>query len=128
MVTRITKGVEINVESYYQQDYSNPMANEFMFAYRISITNHNEFTIKLLRRHWHIFDSNGQNRSVDGDGVVGVQPVLTKGEKYQYVSGCNLRSEMGRMHGTYEFENLNNKDVFEVNIPPFDMVVPLKMN
>ncbi len=124
----ISEGVEISVESFYQQDYSNPMNNEFMFAYRITIENHNAFTIKLLRRHWQIFDSNGQNRQVDGDGVVGMQPVLKQGEKYQYTSGCNLRSEIGRMYGTYEFENLHTKDVFSVIIPSFEMIVPLKMN
>ena len=51
---------------------------------------------------------------MEGEGVVGVQPVLSPGEKYQYVSGCNLRTEMGKMHGTYQMENLNNKKFFEV--------------
>lgn len=124
----ISEGVEVGVETYYQQDYSNPLQAEYMFAYRISIENHNDFPIKLLRRHWHIFDSNGAHREVEGEGVVGVQPVLTSGEKYQYVSGCNLKTEMGKMHGTYKMENLNNKKLFDVNIPAFEMFVPFKNN
>ena len=128
MVSLISEGVEVSVETFYQQDYSNPMQSEYMFAYRIAIENHNSFPVKLHRRHWYIFDSTGSTREVEGEGVVGVQPVLSPGEKYQYVSGCNLRTEMGRMHGTYQMENLNNKQFFEVNIPAFEMFVPFKGN
>ena len=120
--------MEVCVETFYQQDYSNPMQSEYMFAYRISIENHNSFPVKLHRRHWHIFDSNGSHREVEGEGVVGVQPVLSPGEKYQYVSGCNLKTEMGKMHGTYQMENLNSKQLFDVNIPAFEMFVPFKNN
>ena len=128
MANKISEGVEVNVETFYQPDYSNPVAGEYMFAYRITIENRNNFPIKLHRRHWHIFDSNGSYREVEGEGVVGVQPTLNPGEKYQYVSGCNLRTEMGKMHGTYTMENLNNKKNFEVNIPVFEMIVPFKMS
>ena len=128
MVSLISEGVEVSVETFYQQDYSNPMQSEYMFAYRIAIENHNSFPVKLHRRHWYIFDSTGSTREVEGEGVVGVQPVLSPGEKYQYVSGCNLRTEMGRMHGTYQMENLNNKKIIEVNIPAFEMFVPFKNN
>lgn len=128
MANKISEGVEINVETFYQPDYSNPVSGEYMFAYRITIENHNNFPVKLHRRHWYIFDSNGSYREVEGEGVVGVQPVLNAGERYQYVSGCNLRTEMGKMHGTYSMENLNNKKIFEVNIPAFEMIVPFKMS
>src|SRR4029078_3144472 len=128
MVSKISEGVDISVESFYQADYSNPANSEFMFAYRITIENHNNFSVKLLRRRWNIFDSNGEYRDVEGEGVVGVQPVLQPAKQFQYVSGCNLRRELGRMFGTYEMENLNNKKVFEVKIPPFDLIAPLKMN
>lgn len=128
MVSKISEGVEISVETFYQSDYSNPMQSEFMFAYRISIENHNSFPIKLISRHWYIFDSNGQRREVEGEGVVGVQPMLSPGENYQYVSGCNLNSEMGKMQGVYFMENLMTKEIFEVTIPVFEMIVPFKNN
>ena len=128
MVSMISEGVEVSVETFFQQDYSNPMQSEYMFAYRIAIENHNSFPVKLHRRHWHIFDSNGTYREVEGEGVVGVQPVLSPGEKYQYVSGCNLRTEMGKMYGTYSMENINSNKKFEVAIPAFEMIVPFKMN
>ena len=128
MVSKISEGVTVTVETFYQPDYSNPVSSEFMFAYRITLQNNNAFPIKLLRRHWHIFDSNGSNREVEGEGVVGVQPQINPGDQYQYVSGCNLRTEMGKMHGIYLMENLVSRKAFDVKIPVFEMVVPFKMN
>ena len=128
MNSKISEGIEVSVETFYQQDYSNPVQSEFMFAYRITIENHNAFPVKLHSRHWHIFDSNGSYREVEGEGVVGMQPIINPGDEYQYVSGCNLHTEMGRMYGTYLMENLENKQAFEVNIPAFDMVTPFKYN
>jgi ApaG protein len=128
MVSKISEGITISVETYYQPDYSNPKNNEFMFAYRITIENNNPFPVKLLSRHWYIFDSNGSYREVEGDGVVGVQPQINPGESYQYISGCNLRSEMGRMHGTYNMMNVNSNKKFSVLIPAFEMQVPFKLN
>jgi len=128
MISKISEGITISVETYYQPDYSNPVNSEFMFAYRITIENNNAFSVKLLRRHWHINDSNGSLREVEGEGVVGVQPQINPGESYQYVSGCNLRSEIGKMYGTYLMENINSKKSFDVSIPAFDMCAPFKLN
>lgn len=128
MNSKISEGIEVSVETFYQQDYSNPLQAEYMFAYRITIENHNPFAVKLHSRHWHIFDSNGTYREVEGEGVVGMQPTINPGDEYQYVSGCNLHTEMGRMHGSYVMENMNNQQLFEVNIPAFEMVTPFKYN
>ena len=128
LTSMISKGMKVSVETFYQPDYSNPQQSEFMFAYRITLENHNAFPVKLHRRHWFIFDSNGSEREVEGEGVVGVQPVLQPGENYQYVSGCNLRSEMGRMNGHYEMEDLQSKKFFNVMIPAFEMMAPMKCN
>ena len=128
MVSKISEGVTKSVETFYQPDHSNPAISEYMFAYRITIENNNSFPVKLLRRHWYIFDSDSTHREVEGEGVIGAQPEINSGEKYQYISGCNLRTELGRMYGTYFMENLNNKKNFYVNIPAFEMVVPFKLN
>jgi ApaG protein len=128
MVSKISEGVTISVETFYQQDYSNPLQSEYMFAYRITIKNDNLFPVKLHSRHWHIFDSSGEYREVEGEGVVGAQPIINSSEEYQYVSGCNLHTEMGRMHGTYLMENLHTKQMFDVNIPAFEMITPFKHN
>ena len=106
MSSMISEGVKVTVETFYQPDYSNPLQSEFMFAYRINIENHNSFPVKLHRRHWKIFDSNGTYRDVEGEGVVGVHPILQPGENYHYVSGWNLCSVMGRMLVSYEMEKI----------------------
>lgn len=128
MVSKISEGVTISVETFYQPDYSNVLKKEFMFAYRITLENNNPYPVKLLRRHWYIFDSDSSHREVEGEGVIGNQPQINSGEKYQYISGCNLRTELGRMHGTYFMENVFTKNTFFVNIPAFEMVVPYKLN
>lgn len=128
MTSKISGGVKITVETFYQPEYSNPVNSEFMFAYKVTIENNNAFPIKLLRRHWHIYDSNGSMREVEGEGVVGVQPLIAPGASYQYISGCNLRSEMGKMLGTYLIENVHTQRNFNVTIPSFEMYAPLKMN
>ncbi|UEG51170.1 Co2+/Mg2+ efflux protein ApaG [Ferruginibacter lapsinanis] len=128
MVSQVSEGIKISVEVFFQPDYSNAVNSEFMFAYRITIVNNNNFSVRLLRRCWHIHDANGSLREVEGEGVVGVQPQINPGENYQYVSGCNLRTEMGKMQGTYTMENISNQKQFEVIIPAFEMMVPYKMN
>lgn len=128
MVFKVTEGIRISVEQFYQPDYSNPVQGEYMFAYRISIENNNAFPVQLLRRHWFIIDSNTEQREVEGEGVIGVQPIIASGEQYQYISGCNLKSEMGKMFGSYLMENVMTKQQFHVKIPVFQMEAPFKRN
>lgn len=128
MISKISQGVTISVETFYQPEYSNPEQGECMFAYRITIENNNNFSIQLLRRHWWIIDSNGSKREVEGEGVVGIQPVIKPNELYQYISGCNLNSDIGKMYGNYEMQNLHNKTLFTVQIPSFEMIAPFKLN
>ena len=128
MISKISEGVTVSVETFYQPEYSNPANNEFMFAYRITIENSNSYPVQLLRRHWYIFDATGSLREVEGEGVIGVQPKINPDTKYQYISGCNLKTEMGKMYGTYLMENLNSNKQFDVTIPAFEMTVPFKMN
>ena len=128
MIQQITEGISITVETFYNHQESNPMMNEYSFAYRVSIDNFSNFPVKLLRRHWHIFDSNGSYREVEGEGVIGQQPVLEPGDSFQYMSGAVIRTDMGRMVGNYQMENMLNKKLFEVQIPEFDLIAPYKMN
>lgn len=128
MIQQITEGVNITVEVFYNREQSNPLSNEFTFAYKISIDNYANFPIKLLRRYWKIIDSNGSIREVEGEGVVGQQPVLEPGESFQYMSGASIRTEIGKMYGRYQMENMLNKKLFDVNIPEFDLISPHKLN
>ena len=128
MVTEITEGVKITVEAEYQPEYSSPSQYHFVFTYRIRIENNSSNTVQLLRRQWFIHDANGTYREVEGEGVVGKQPTLEPGETHEYVSGCNLKSGMGRMYGNYLMERLVDGKTFRVNIPEFTMIPPFKQN
>ena len=128
MVTEITRGVKVSVETSYQPEYSSPSQYHYVFTYRISIENCSDYTVQLLSRHWLIHDSNGSVREVEGDGVVGQQPTLEPGESHDYVSGCNLKTGMGKMGGTYIFERIVDGKQFSVKIPEFNMIIPYKLN
>ena len=128
MVAQITEGVKVSVETTYQPEYSNPANEHYMFAYKIQIENLTDYSVQLLRRHWTIFDSNGTKREVEGEGVVGLQPIITPGQRHEYVSGCNLKTDMGSMKGTYQMKRLVDGEIFDVSIPQFALIAPFKLN
>lgn len=128
MVTEITEGVKVSVETNFQPEYSSPVQSHYVFSYRILIENHSHYTVQLLRRHWLICDAQGATREVEGEGVIGEQPILEPGETHEYVSGCNLKTELGKMKGSYLMERIVDGKNFRVNIPEFVMVVPFKLN
>ncbi len=116
------------VSTEFQPDYSNPAQSHFVFTYRIVIENNSSYTVQLIRRHWMIADSFGEKREIEGDGVVGQQPVLEPGESHEYVSGCNLKSGIGKMVGTYTMRRIVDSLEFPVNIPEFSLIVPWRNN
>lgn len=128
MVTKITEGIGISVNTLYEDGQSRPIERLYLFSYHVTIENRTHEKVQLLRRYWQIFDSSGEYREVEGPGVVGEQPILLPGEKYSYESFCNLKTDMGKMKGTYTFERLKDRKMFIAEIPEFKMIVPSKMN
>lgn len=128
MVTAITQGVKISVDTVYQEEYSNPEKEHFMFAYQITIENLSDYSIQLMRRQWFIFDSNGTQKEVEGEGVVGLQPVIEPGNDYSYVSGCSLTTDIGAMSGVYLMHRIADDTDFNVAIPEFQLIVPYRLN
>lgn len=128
MISEVTYKMKVSVETFYQEQYSKPIENSYFFAYRITIFNGGDFSVQLLRRHWFIFDSNSIKREVEGEGVIGQQPIIHPGESHQYISGCNLKTNIGKMHGTYLMERIDDKKQFYINIPEFTMIAPEKSN
>ena len=111
------KPFDIEVQTTYLPEQSNPAAGVFGFAYTITITNHGSTPGQLISRHWTISDANGLTEEVKGLGVVGQQPLLKPGESFQYTSGCRLRTASGTMHGTFHCVAEDGE--------PFDTPVPL---
>ncbi|MFT5914418.1 MAG: ApaG protein [Flammeovirgaceae bacterium] len=128
MVTQTTEGIKVSVETEYHPEYSASKGGHFVFTYRIHIENTSDYTIQLLRRHWHIYESDGTISEVEGEGVVGQQPVLEPGQVHSYVSGCNLQTGIGKMNGMYLMERGIDGKRFPVIIPDFSMVVPFRLN
>lgn len=128
MITQVTQGIKISVSTHFQESYSKPDNRYFLFSYKISIENTSEYAVKLLRRQWQIFDSSGDKREVEGEGVVGQQPILEPGETYEYESACNLTTDMGKMRGSYLMERKADKVRFIVNIPEFQLIAPQRLN
>ena len=115
--------VSVLVEPFYLEDHSDPTEDSYLWAYKVKIKNNSRSTVKLIRRYWKIFDSNGNHREVRGEGVVGEQPVLEPGEEFEYTSGTPLKTTSGLMHGSYEMQDYNGEK-FEVKIPPFSLDIP----
>ena len=128
MVSEITAGVEVAVQTMYQAAHSVPEEHAYVFAYKIVISNHNDFTVQLLSRRWIITNAIGEVEVVEGDGVVGRQPVLYRGDSHEYVSGSNLATPFGMMEGAYFFQNKTTREIFEVKIPLFKLEAPFALN
>ncbi len=128
MSTLITSGVQITVKSFFRADLSEVIESQYFFNYKVEIENTNSFDVQLMARDWYIFDSLNSSRYVNGAGVIGEQPILKPGEKYNYTSGCDLRSEIGLMKGFYTLKNLVDGELFEVFVPTFRLEYPPKLN
>lgn len=100
-----------------------PDGARFVFAYTIRISNQGSAPAQLCRRHWFITDAHGGVREVEGEGVVGSQPLLHPGESFEYTSGCVLETPHGAMHGSYTMFRPNGA-VFEARVDPFVLADP----
>ena len=115
--------IAVLVETRFIDAESDPLANRYLFAYTITITNHGTTPSQLLNRYWLITNGDGRKEEVQGPGVVGEQPRLNPGEAFRYTSGAVLETAVGTMEGHYEFRG-DGGDLFQVAIPPFSLAVP----
>jgi ApaG protein len=127
MSSTVTRGIRVVAESFYDAERSSPQESYFFFAYRIRISNLDSDTVQLISREWCIVDGNGEEQKVRGPGVVGEQPVLARGESFEYTSFCPLPTAVGSMHGTYHMV-YGNGESFEAVIAPFSLAAPNAVN
>jgi ApaG protein len=118
-----TDGVTVHVSPNFLEDQSVPEQARWFWSYHIRIENHRSDPVQLLTRHWRITDGRGMVNHVDGDGVVGEQPLLQPGGSHDYVSGCPLSTPNGMMEGHYRFIRADGS-TFLVEIPLFKLMVP----
>lgn len=128
MISKLSNKVIISVETQFNSRDSYPLNNYYLFTYKITIENKSDKRIQLLKRHWFITDSNGEEMEVSGEGVVGLQPIIEPYNKFSYTSACNLKSDFGQMEGHYLMLDIENNDWFEAKIPTFRMMAPFRKN
>lgn len=123
----VTDGIRVNVSTQYVPQQSVPQAKRYVFAYTVKIANEGSSVAQLRSRHWVITDGNGKVEEVKGPGVVGQQPTLQPGEKFEYTSGCVLATPRGTMHGSYQMHREDGSQ-FDAVIAPFDLMLPYSLN
>ncbi|MFD2165244.1 Co2+/Mg2+ efflux protein ApaG [Thalassotalea euphylliae] len=119
--------IDIRIATNYLRQQSTPENNEYVFSYTISITNNGDAPAQLMSRRWIITDANGDESYVEGEGVVGKQPLIGPGETHTYTSGSVFKTPIGTMHGQYQMKRLNG-ETFWANIPVFRLSVPNILN
>ena len=118
-----TKGVVVRVAVSFLVDQSEPQRGRWFWAYHIRIENEGPRDVQLMSRRWLITDGRGMRHRVEGEGVVGVQPLIEPGASYDYVSGCPLDTPNGAMEGSYRMVDADGR-TFDVAIPRFLLTGP----
>ena len=131
MKSLTTQSVTVSAESFYQDQYSNPDKQQYVYAYRIAIANNGRQPVKLLSRAWDVTDATGNHRHVEGEGVVGQQPVIMPGQCHEYTSWVQFKTPIGSMQGSYIMADLDKRRsgrLFQVEVPRFMHISPETLN
>lgn len=123
MYSRTTNDITVSVEPSFLEDQSEPDKNRFVWSYHVRIENHRDVPVRLRSRYWRITDALGQVQEVEGPGVVGMEPTLNPGDRFEYTSGTPLKTPSGIMTGRYHMES-DSGEPFAVEIPAFSLDSP----
>ena len=104
-----TYEVDVSAQTQYLPEQSDESANRYVFAYTITIRNAGSVAAQLISRHWIITDAQSLVQEVRGLGVVGSQPTLQPGEKFEYTSGASIATPVGTMPVSYTHLTLPTK-------------------
>lgn len=118
-----TRDVRIQVTPEYLPQQSQPEADRYLFAYHIEISNQGKDSVQLTDRQWLITNGRGEMEEVQGQGVVGLQPVIHPGESFSYSSGCPLDTPVGTMEGFYGMQTTHG-ETFRARVGVFRLAQP----
>ena len=118
-----TRNIRVRVQPQYDPERSRPAEGHWFFLYTVTLENLGTETVQLLSRHWVITDGSGRVEEVRGPGVVGEQPLLPPGRGFEYTSGCPLRTDVGKMEGSYQMVT-DAGEAFDITIAPFTLCAP----
>ncbi|MBT6578867.1 MAG: Co2+/Mg2+ efflux protein ApaG [Cellvibrionales bacterium] len=122
----LQESIKVSVRPRYLPEQSNEAVAEYTFAYTVEIAKHGEEAVQLLARHWIITDGNNSIREIEGEGVVGQQPLIKPGESYEYSSGAILSTKTGTMEGSYKMCSDAGLS-FDAIINPFGLIHPISL-
>ncbi len=123
MYDATSHSIRVAVESSYLDDQSSPEDDYYVWSYHVVIENKSGSTVRLRHRHWRITDAFGRTQEVRGEGVVGEQPILAPGERFEYTSGAPLPTPSGIMAGIYQMST-DDGTMLDVTIPAFSLDSP----
>jgi ApaG protein len=123
MYNALTHDIKVSVRPVYLDAQSDPGEHRFVWAYHVKIENLSAREVQLLTRRWKITDAHGRIQEVQGEGVVGEQPVLKPGQIFEYTSGAPLPTSSGFMAGSYGMVD-GEGHPFDVQIPAFALDLP----
>jgi len=123
MYDATTHSIRVSVEPLYLEDQSAPEDGYYVWSYKVVIENQGGNTVQVRNRLWRIVDSDGRTQEVHGEGVVGEQPVLGPGDRFEYTSGAPLNTPSGIMGGVYQVTT-EEGTLLDVTIPPFSLDSP----
>jgi len=123
MYDATTHSIRVSVEPLYLEDQSAPEDDYYVWSYKVVIENQGGNTVQVRNRLWRIVDSDGRTQEVHGEGVVGEQPVLGPGDRFEYTSGAPLNTPSGIMGGVYQVTT-DDGLLLDVTIPPFSLDSP----
>ena len=95
----------------------------YVFSYHIRIENRHTESIQVMARHWIIEEAQGETIVVEGEGVVGLQPVIESGQHFEYSSWVQVKKLPAFMRGHYLCHNAANEP-FKIDIPMFTLRLP----
>src|ERR1700722_5781672 len=123
MYSAVTRRIEVTVKPNFMPERSSAEKRQYFWSYTIVITNSGQETVQLRTRRWIITDASGRTQEIRGEGVIGEQPVLAPGERFEYTSFVPLPTASGFMTGSYQMVT-DSGERFEIDVPTFSLDSP----
>jgi len=117
------EGLFVRVDQVvYMPELDAPVEKPYPFVYFITIQNDSAERVQVLGRKWVVDESVGEVTVVEGEGVVGQNPVLDPGTHFAYNS-YHVVASNALVRGAFFGVSASGENV-KIPIPPFSLEVP----
>lgn len=130
----VTEKVRVKVNSFYDEEKSDPANGKYMFWYKVAIYNEGPEPVQIVARMWEIEKCIGEKEVVRGAGIMSTQPIIPPGDVFTYQSVCPLKvfpprgkRVLGSLTGSYTMCKGNmGQHNFNVKVGKFNLILPEK--